>query len=600
MNNNNNDKNYISSFDGLRAFAIVCVVLYHFLPSIFPSSYLGVNIFLVLSGYLVTQSLIKEADNNDKIYLTDYWSRRLSRLYRPLIPFFAIIGVIILCFFQSMLKDYMCSLVSSFFGVNNIYQISRGLSYFDSHGTFNPLTHMWFLGVEIQIYILYPVIFYLLYWRVGLKKYTIARLWFFLSLVSAGIMFFMDYIGLDKSRIYYGLDTRVFAFFVGGYFAINCPSEHMKSIELSYRSAFISNIVSVIIALILFVCTIVLDINLTISYRGGMYLYSMLVGVLMILIILKENVMNKILSIKVLKYISTRSYSIYIWHYAVMTFISSYFVHSKMSKVYIVMLEFILSISLAEISYRLFEKREEYSMNKVVKAVIYTMCFSLMICTFIASANYRENNDIVELEQRLSEQEKSESVKEVETKKEVKKVKAKAKITTTGTQLNIKNSIRGIKTTFIGDSVMLDAKQYILALFDDVYVDAKVSRQGWDLPNVIENINSNGAMKDVVVIHLGSNYKLDKKQFKECIKSLGKRKIFLINCVIPDAWEKEVNMQIKSIADEMDNVYMIDWYSYAKEKKEIFYSDATHPNVDGSKKYANFINKEMEKVLNNM
>ena len=151
--------------------------------------------------------------------------------------------------------------------------------------------------------------------------------------------------------------------------------------------------------------------------------------------------------------------------------------------------------------------------------------------------------------------------------------------------------------TFIGDSIMLSASDVIKSEFKNAIVDAKVSRQAWDLPKVLDHLKETNNIKDIVVIHLGSNYKINKEKFKADLESLGNRKIFLINCVVPDPWEEQVNTTLKELSDEMENVEVIDWYSFAKDKKELFYKDATHPNGQGSKEYTNLLKTELSKYL---
>lgn len=146
---------------------------------------------------------------------------------------------------------------------------------------------------------------------------------------------------------------------------------------------------------------------------------------------------------------------------------------------------------------------------------------------------------------------------------------------------------------------MLCAQEDIKNKFKNSNIDAKVSRQYWDLPKVLENLKKNNNIKDIVVIHLGTNYSINKKEFTESLKSIGNKKIFLINCIVTNSWEGQVNKTLKEISDEMDNVNLIDWYGFAKGKKELFYQDATHPNVEGAKEYTNLLKKDLEKYLNN-
>ena len=144
---------------------------------------------------------------------------------------------------------------------------------------------------------------------------------------------------------------------------------------------------------------------------------------------------------------------------------------------------------------------------------------------------------------------------------------------------------------------MLCAVEDMQKTFTHSKIDAKVSRQAWDLPKVLKELKDKDEIKDYVVIHLGTNYKINKSEFVESLKTLENKKIFLINCIVPESWEEQVNTTLKEIANENPNIELIDWYSFAKEKKELFYDDATHPNVEGAKEYNKLLESELSKHI---
>ena len=227
-NNSIKNENYISSFDGLRAIAVTFVMLFHLSPHIFSGGYLGVVIFLVLSGYLVTDNLIKEMNDNIHLDILKFWKKRIIKLYIPLLPLLSIVSIIILLFFDEMLNGYIGNLFSSLFGINNIYQIVNGLSYFESHGNLNPFTHLWSLGLEIQFYFIWPIILSILYGTLKIKGKKLAIVIFSMSFISALMMYLLYNPSVDVSRIYYGIDTRAFGFLIGAFFAVLFPREMVK------------------------------------------------------------------------------------------------------------------------------------------------------------------------------------------------------------------------------------------------------------------------------------------------------------------------------------------------------------------------------------
>lgn len=590
-----NDTNHIKSFDGLRAIAVILVMLYHIIPHVVSGGYLGVVIFLVLSGYLVTDNFLREMDDHKYLDIIKFWKKRVLKLYTPLLPMLSIVSLFVLLFFNGMLNGYVGNLFSSIFGINNIYQIMHGLSYFDSHGNPNPFTHLWSLGLEVQFYLIWPILISLLYRTFRLKRKSIAVLSFILSLISAMIMYILYNPNIDVSRIYYGIDTRAFSFLIGCFFACLFPRKEIQNLSFSRRKNICISIISIILFSLVIYISIILDAKLDIVYKFGMYFYSFLIGILVILALLKENIINKFLCFTPFTEIGKRSYSLYLWQYPITIFIGDFLKWNKISIIYLVLIEIIFSIIFAEISYRIFEGKFNYlgyineKCNEDIKnrnlfSAIGILAIFIIFSTSILSIT-QKSDDIEELKNRLEniqkENKENSQSNNFETSKE-----------------HIENiDLSTIDITFIGDSIMLSASDKMKDEFKNAIIDSKVSRQAWDLPKVIDNLKQNNNIKDIVVIHLGSNYKINKEKFKGYLLSLESKKIFLINCVIPDPWEEQVNTTIKEIAEEMENVEMIDWYAVAKNRKELFYKDATHPNAEGVKEYINLLKTELTKHL---
>lgn len=596
--------NYIKSFDGFRTIAVILVMLYHIIPHIVSGGYLGVVIFLVLSGYLVTDNFFSEMDKNLHLDILKFWKKRVIKLYKPLIPMLIVVSLIILFFFNDMLIGYVGNLFSSLFGFNNIYQIMKGFSYFESHGNPNPFTHLWSLGLEVQFYIIWPIFISLCYKTFKLKRKTIAIIIFILSIISASIMCYLYNPNEDVSRIYYGIDTRAFSFLIGSLFACLYPREKIQSLEFeSKKLKYYSNTVSILMFLLIVYISVILDPKMDIVYRFGMYTYSILVGYFLIFILIKDNIVNKFLSNKIFTSIGRRTYSLYLWQYPISIFITTLLKWHSMSIINLVLLELSFSIIFAELSYRLFESKDYYSVyenskeNKNISYIILLSVF-IVLSTSVLSLS-KKSGYIDELQQKLENIEKNneENNDSTESKNQINKTSDNHE-NKIDREENIKD-ISNAKITFIGDSVMLSSSDNIKKEFKNSVIDAKVSRQYWDLPNVLENLKNKNGINDIVVIHLGTNYKINKQKFKSYLDTLENRKIFLINCVVPESWEGQVNSTLNEISNEMENVKIIDWFSLSKNKKELFYKDATHPNEKGAKEYTDLIKTELSKYINN-
>lgn len=583
-NNNNNIKNHILSFHGLRAIAVIFVTLYHLVPHIFAGGYLGVVIFLVMSGYLVTDNLLEEIDRSRYLEITKFWKRRIKKLYTPLIPMLIVTSFVLLVS-NKMLDNYIWNLTSSLLGFNNIYQILQGLSYFDTYLNVNPFTHLWSLGLEIQFYLIWPIFISLAYNTFRIRRKKLAILTFVLAFISAFLMFRLYIPETDVSRVYYGLDTRAFSFLIGSAFGIILPRNSVIKIEVEGFKKYLINILSLIVISIIIYCLVMIDAKLNIVYNFGMFFFSILVGVFLVLILFNNNYISKILSRKEVTDIGKRSYSLYLWQYPVIVFINAIFKWTKLQQIYIVFIEFFIIIIISEISFRLFEEKLYFKYKEIYRLNFYVILLSsfIIFSTSISSISKdRSENSI--LKERISEIEKKSKEAE-EKKKEVAEEKD------TKNKIDIKTS----NFTFIGDSVMLSAKDNLEKQFESSVIDAKISRQYWHLKDILTNLNNDKKIRDNVVIHLGTNSNINKSEYIKVLGTLKDKKIFLINCVVPRPWENQVNNTILEISKEMKNVKIIDWYSFSKDKKELFYDDGTHPNLKGSEEYAKFIKNEIFK-----
>ncbi len=162
MNKRLKTSRYITGFDGIRTLAVIGVILYHLLPTQMRGGYLGVPVFFVVSGYLITDLLRQEWDQNGRIAVKDFYVRRMKRLYPGMVVMLLLSAAYITLFQRNLLNNLRGVVVSSLLYVNNWWQINHGLSYFDRFGNESPFTHLWSLAVEGQNYLIWPLLFILL------------------------------------------------------------------------------------------------------------------------------------------------------------------------------------------------------------------------------------------------------------------------------------------------------------------------------------------------------------------------------------------------------------------------------------------------------
>ena len=587
--------------DIIKAISLISVIIYHLYE--YKGTYIGVVLFFVISGYLITEVLYERDDSYFK-----FIKRRYTKIFPPLIVVLTISCLAFYYFYGFLSMKLVFNSLSSLFGFSNIYQIFSGMSYFERSGDLFPLLHTWSLSIEIQFYIIFPFFIYL-FKKLKLNIKVIATIIIILSLISGAIMFYKEYMNYDISAIYYGTDTRIFSILIGSAFYFL-----FKNKKLNPKRA---NILSYVFLGIIVVITLSVDYSSKSNYYGFLYLISILGGFITVTSLKTGFLDFKGPIAKPLSKLGEHSYVYYLWQYPIMIYSLEYFKWSDIDYNYTVVLQIIILIVLSEITYKfLIESRQESIILRRIFLVIYIVILVFLPISTESNSEEVQNraneidnnlviNDLSDTAHNNTKKEydplkidnvdyiagkivekialfKEEQDKKIEKKVEEVVEKEKDKD-------EVDNSIEAEDYTFIGDSVMKMGEPYIKEIFKDASIDAKVSRQFTDLPKVLESLKANKKLKNIVVIHLGTNGVINKESFESSMKLLEGKTVYLMNTVVPKPWEKSVNESLEEWSEGYDNITIIDWYKYAKGEKKLFYKDATHPKPEGAKKYAEFI-----------
>ena len=582
--------------DIIKAISLISVIIYHLYE--YKGTYIGVVLFFVISGYLITEVLYERDDSYFK-----FLKRRYTKIFPPLIVVLFFSCLAFYHFYGFLSTKLIFNSVSSLFGLSNIYQIFSGMSYFERSGDLFPLLHTWSLSIEIQFYVIFPFLIYL-FKKMKLNIKLIAAIIIILSLISGTVMIYKEYINYDLSAIYYGTDTRIFSILIGSAFYFL-----FKDKELDAKKA---NIISYVFLGIIVLITLSVDYSSKSNYYGFLYLISVLGGFITVTSLKTGFLDFKNPLAKPFSKLGEHSYVYYLWQYPIMIYSLEYFKWSDIDYNYTVGIQIVILIILSEISYKfLIESRQGSIILRRIFLVLYVaILFFLPISTESNSdevknrANEIDNNLVTnEFSHTTHEDTKKDSVDYI-VNKLIEKMELSKKQEPKEIEKNISeakkeeevvdkkkedNSIEGKDYTFIGDSVMKMGEPYIKEIFKDANVDAKVSRQFTDLPKVLEYLKENKKLKNIVVIHLGTNGVINKESFESSMKLLEGKTVYLMNTVVPKPWEKSVNKSLQEWSEDYKNITIIDWYKYAKGEKQLFYKDATHPKPEGAKIYAEFI-----------
>ena len=293
--------------DVLRGIGITGIVLYHLFPNAIRGGFLGVPLFFVLSGYLMYTTSERNWESGD-FHVIAYYKKRVKKIVPPLFTMIMVICSYLTLTRSSLLIGLRHEVCSIFLGYDNWWQISQNASYFSKLASASPFTHLWFLAVEIQFYLFWPLLF-LLYQKccqvIGARKMCFAFL--VLALLSAGKMFFLYSPGADPSRVYYGTDTMAFSLFIGMF--LGAARQQYASLSFSVKKN--ASLISGILLLIVCALFVTVDGEHQFLYQGGMFFISLFFACIIHIVENQESMPEPAF----LSLLGRKSYGIYLWHY---------------------------------------------------------------------------------------------------------------------------------------------------------------------------------------------------------------------------------------------------------------------------------------------
>ena len=609
-------RKHIDGLDALRTLAIISRTLFHVFPETFPGGYIGVCLFLVITGFLLAYGASRDL-RKGTFSVRRYFLKRLKRLYPPLILVILLTAGLYHFLLPRVLEDSGKEIVSILLGFNNWWQLAMNADYFARVANAAPFTHMWFLGVEIEYVVLWPAILGLcvLLARRGVSGFLTL---FFLGVLSAGEMVFMSCEGMDAvSRMYYGTDTRAFACLFGGAMGL-CFAERAENpfggrlLSLRYDILF-GLLLLPVLAAVLF-----LDGKDMLLYAGGMQLLS-LVFVLMLFVVTDDTQFGALLENPIFQWIGEHSYEIFLWQYPVLYISQRKGWHHLAYGPALEILLIFLGAFLAKGLLDFLTKREMPLADEVSNrfwrvgkrcAISLTLVFVAAVMGFglhdILAADFNPDHQPgyklkMELEQKQAELAKAQAEWEAREARAVEELE-KAK----NARALLAARLRGAGVTMIGDSVMVGASPGIGKIMPEAYVDALSNRDVCGGFETAQKLKQEGKLGDIVVIALGTNGPLLEHEpyasgMQNMLQVLGNdRQIFWITVYCSySEWMRMNNQYLAELERTRPNFHLIDWYPLAADNPEWLLPDGTHPSMEGVGQYAKLIHDTLEQELRN-
>lgn len=605
-------RRYITGLDGIRAIAVIMVLAYHLKLALFKSGFLGVTVFFVLSGYLITGILISEVEEEGTIDLKNFWLRRIRRLVPAVMSMAVVIifvsAVVNRIIFTKGCKDFLASVL----GFNNWWQIFNKVSYFEAAGVPSPFTHCWSLAIETQFYLIYPLILLGIYKLVKSREegrakrgLLFAGVTLMLALISVILMIVLFDPQQDASRVYYGTDTRAFSLLFGALLAILWDYRMVPR----RLSASVNMVLGSVSFAVLLVMTIAINGSSNFWYRGGQFVGTILTVLVIYTVLGRKTWLSRFLSNPVLKWIGDRSYSIYLWHYPIILLISK----GIKASWWITLIEIVLSVVLAELSYRFIEtpirhgiigeylnilrsrpksrqekKRQVQVARRSLKVMAgtFVLTVSLILCMIFVP----KKNALDTLQKR--EAKAKETVKM--TEEQLAKQKAngsESEDTICTTDLTDDEILEGLNLLLIGDSIAVDVTDDFYEMFPNSVSDTKIGRITSLGKQVLDSYIDEKKWEGEGVIFASLSNSPINGELEDIREKIGKdMPLFLTTVRIPhDTFEEESNSKIKKFVEENNHTYLIDWYAASEGHDEYFDADDTHLLSAGAKAYANCI-----------
>ncbi|MFN2746760.1 acyltransferase family protein [Bacillus sp. z60-18] len=621
MQDQTHHQRYIPGLDGLRAFAVLAVIAYHLDFHWANGGFIGVDIFFVLSGYLITSIILPAYGNDIALNFREFWLRRVRRLL-PAATLMIIITVIwTVLFNRELIHTVRGDAVSSLLYASNWWFIFHNQSYFDSFGAPSPLKNLWSLAIEEQFYIVWPILL-LLGMYIWKKRDRLAAAVVVLAFCSAILMTVLYVPGADPSRVYYGTDTRSFELLAGCALALVWPMKRLSSNRLPKKLKQALHGTELTAFLFLILCIYLVDEYEPFLYQGGMLLISICAAIFIGCVSHPSSFIGHLLSWKPLRWIGTRSYGIYLWHYPVIVLSTP--VHEIGNPVYWhAAVKVVVTLIIAEASYRFIEKpiRENgfrrffrrVFLNRMLEwktsSVFNKLSVGLMAAALLVfmgglsgladekkkrewpyAESHVKTSAAVEQSSEQEQDQQEEKAKTDETKDDEQSKSSGENQEQKEEQTTDQTPAHSVKDVLaIGDSVMLDIASNLKKRMTGITIDGKVGRQVSQALQLTSAYASYNQPDKAVIIELGTNGYFTDSQMDELLDAFSNANVFLVNTRVPRQWESKVNESLRSQAKKRKNVTLIDWHSEALQHPEYFTSDGVHLVPEGAEALTNLI-----------
>jgi peptidoglycan/LPS O-acetylase OafA/YrhL len=602
----------VPPLDGIRGVALVTVLLYHSFPGTFRGGFLGVEMFFVLSGFLLTTLLLDEHRKTQTIDVRAYAGRRIRRIVPALVVVLTGLAVVGLFLPQEDAHRLGRDIIASLAGLTNWHLIREGTSYFGGTGRPPLVRHLWSIAVELQAYVVLPFVAF------AIAKRSRAIAIRVLAGGIAGSALLMAIISRTSgtTRAYYGTDTRIGALLTGALVAVVLAQRTKSSqLRISQRSVVALTVLAgaTLVALVL-----VIDDRSGFLYPAG-FLIAQASAAALITSATRWDTSRNVLSEPALRWLGTRSYGIYLWHWPIVALVRPG-VDVAWNPVLVGAAGIGLAVMLGDLSYRFVERPfltgrfTSWPRIRIrIAGASWAVAMFVLIALLAQAAPVDPIAESIAAGERALEQQNNELPEGYGDDPPVQQEQIEsAPIARPATGGGVSagsvaappvpkrsgpapNSVRVVA---IGDSVMLGGAGRLKERFGSTaYVDAKKNRQYREAAGIVLDLREKNRLAPNLIVHLGNNGPVKSEDIKNLLAAAkGVEHILFVTVRVTKPWQDSVNAALKDADKNHKDVQIVNWYRVSEGHRDWFYSDGTHMNGTGADNYANLLHGSVPKA----
>jgi len=598
--------------DGVRALAVLAVIGFHAGAPELTGGFLGVDVFFVLSGFLITDLLVVQYDRLGRLDLKNFWGRRARRLLPALAVMLVVVTAAATVIEPSQDGSLRLALLAAVTYTSNWYQIIHHVSYFAALGPKAPLDHLWSLAIEEQFYLIWPLILWFVILRLNGKRARITA-----TLLGAGLSALamaLEYTpGGNPSAVYYGTYTHASGLLIGAALALACPLASLTSTSPEQTRRLDAGGIAGL-AILAWAIGHFSGSDPAV-YPAGLLLAAAAAAGL-VAAAASNGVIAAITGLPPLRWVGVRSYAMYLWHWPVIVLTGAVAGSAAASSPLLWIMEVSVTIGLAALSWRFIEapilqtgfrvawrhwvrlltgadSRRDRTRRSLMPTVVGATALTAVV---IASYGLARPAPVAPagLLRQVAEGERvgaaSQSAQPSQLTPAIAEPTAPPAQTSACRVRAKPPAVSGRRVTAVGDSVMVASATALEAAMPGIYIDAQVGRQMTTGLAVIRSLARRHKLRQVVVVGLGTNGDITATQLRQLRQAIGwSRELVLVNTFGPMSWESEVNRVIATAVRHGSHVELANWDQAIRNRTYLLWPDGIHPQPSGARLYARVV-----------